>query len=141
MNWEKIRQDIAIFLFNAFSVVSVFHIIKPFYADTVETITINNQTLYINVGWLWIFFLTLILVLVLNLLFLQRKREFLMVIGVFAGSLVLLNTYTYPALVQIISDFNKQGLRAMQHYIPHMAAVIGTFMVLGLLKIYNAIFK
>lgn len=141
MKWEKFRHDFSIFLFNVFTVISVFTILRPFGPETSETITVNSQKIYINLGWLWVYSLSLLLVVIINILFLERKRLFLIFLGILAGSFVLLNTYTFPALVQIVNSFNRQGLKAVQYYIPHVAAVLGSFLALGVLRLYNGVFK
>jgi hypothetical protein len=140
MNWEKFRLDFTLFLFNVFSVVAVFNIIEPFLPKNAATVTINSEKIYVNIGWLWIFFCTLALVLLINILLLDRKRVLHITLGILVGALVLLNTYTFPALVKIVSNFNNEGLKAAQYYIPHIAAVVGTLISLGVLKLYNKIF-
>jgi hypothetical protein len=121
-------------------VVAVFNIIEPFLPKNAATVTINSEKIYVNIGWLWIFFCTLALVLLINILLLDRKRVLHITLGILVGALVLLNTYTFPALVKIVSNFNNEGLKAAQYYIPHIAAVVGTLISLGVLKLYNKIF-
>ncbi|HEY8345078.1 MAG TPA: hypothetical protein VIL66_07810 [Bacillota bacterium] len=140
MNWEKFRLDFTLFLFNVFSVVAVFNIIEPFLPKDTATVTINSERIYVNIGWLWVFFCTLALVLLINILLLDRRRVLHIILGIFIGSLILLNTYTFPALVAIVSSFNNEGIKAAQKYIPHIAAVVGALISMALLKLYNKIF-
>jgi|GEM_PF-2087172 len=141
MNCEKFRLDFTLFLFNAFSVVAIFNIIEPFLPKNSATLSINSEKIYINIGWLWIFVCTLALVLVINILLLDRKRVFHISLGIFVGALILLNTYTFPALVKIVSSFSTEGIKALQNYIPHIAAVVGSLISFGILKLYNKIFS
>lgn len=141
MGREEVRTGGAVLLFNTFALVALFFLLTPFFSGRTGTVVINEVKIYYNSGWLSAYFIGLAATLVLTLVFGARKRIFLTLAGVLAGSLLLLDFYNLSQLVSLLDSFERQGLKAMQDYLPHLATAVGIFLYWGLLSLYNWIFR
>ena len=141
MGREEVRTGGAVLLFNAFALVALFFLLAPFFPGRTGTVVINEIKIYYNSGWVSAYFIALAATLVLTIIFGARKRVALTILGVLAGSLLLVDAYNLSQLVNLLDSFGKQGLKVLQDYLPHLAAVVGTLVYWGLLSFYNWIFR
>ena len=141
MNRDEVRTGGAVLLFNAFALVALFFILSSFFPGKTGTVVVNEVKIYYNSGWLTAYFIALAATLVMTIVFGSRKRVVLTILGVLAGSLLLVDAYNLSQLVNLLDSFGKQGLKVLQDYLPHLAAVVGTLVYWGLLSLYNWLFR
>jgi hypothetical protein len=141
MNRDEVRTGGAVLLFNAFALVALFFILSSFFPGKTGTVVVNEVKIYYNSGWLTAYFIALAATLVMTIVFGSRKRVVLTILGVLAGSLLLLDFYNLSQIVNFLDSFGKQGLKVLQDYLPHLAAVVGTLVYWGLLSLYNWLFR
>lgn len=141
MGREDVRTGGAVLLFNAFALVALFFLLSRFFPGKTGTVIINEVRIYYNSGWLISYFIALAATLVLTIIFGARKRVALTILGVLAGSLLLIDFYNLSQLVSLLDSFGKQDLKVLQDYLPHLAAGVGTLVYWGLLSFYNWIFR
>lgn len=141
MNRDEVRTGGAVLLFNAFALVALFFILSSFFPGKTGTVVVNEVKIYYNSGWLTAYFIALAATLVMTIVFGSRKRVVLTILGVLAGSLLLLDFYNLSQIVNFLDSFGKQGLKVLQDYLPHLAAVVGTMVYWGLLSLYNWLFR
>lgn len=141
MGREEVRAGGATLLFNTFALVALFSLLSSFFPGKTGTVVINEVRIHYNAGWLTAYFIALAATLVLTIIFGSRKKVVLTILGVLAGSLLLLDFYNLSQFVAVFDSFGKQGLKVLQDYLPHLAAVIGTLVYWGLLSLYNWIFR
>ncbi|NLY91418.1 MAG: hypothetical protein GX081_07400 [Firmicutes bacterium] len=141
MKGEEIRGLLATILFSAFTVIAVFFLLDPFIAETTETITVNTQKYYINLGWLQVYYMTLLITFVLMIFFMEKKQVWALILGLVLGSVPLLEQYRLPGVVRVLNVFNQSAASNLQTYIPYVAVFLGALVVFGLLKVTNRILK
>src|SRR5690554_1565350 len=141
MNRDEVRTGGAVLLFNAFALVALFFILSSFFPGKTGTVVVNEVKIYYNSDWLTAYFIALAATLVMTIVFGSRKRVVLTILGVLAGSLLLLDFYNLSQIVNFLDSFGKQGLKVLQDYLPHLAAVVGTLVYWGLLSLYNWLFR
>lgn len=141
MKGAEFRGIIGTILFSAFTVIAVFSLLDPFIAETTETLTVNSQKFYINLGWIKVYFSTLLFTFVLMILFMEKRQVGFLILGLVLGSLPLLEQYRIPGVVKVLNLFNQGAAGNLQTYIPYAAVLLGALGVFGLLKATNRIFK
>ncbi|HBK67132.1 MAG TPA: hypothetical protein DDZ91_00685 [Firmicutes bacterium] len=140
MKGAQLRSDLSNLLFTAFSIISVFSLLDPFIKEATETITINNQKIYMNLGWMEVYLCTLAITFILILLFMDKNKVWFLSIGVILGSFPIIDRYRVPGVGQILNLFDKQGTN-LQDLLPYLTVLVGTLAILGLLKGANKVFK
>ena len=140
MKGAQLRSDLSNLLFTAFSIISVFSLLDPFIKEATETITINNQKIYMNLGWMEVYLCTLAITFILILLFMDKNKVWLLSFGVILGSFPIIERYRVPGVGQVLNLFDKQGTN-LQDLIPYFTVLVGTLLILGLLKGANKVFK
>jgi len=141
MKGAEIRGSIATILFSAFTVLAIFSLLDPFIAEATETITVNTQKYYINLGWVKVYFTTLLLTFVLMVFFMDRKQVWSLILGLVLGSVPLLEEYRLPGAVKVLNLFNQNMATNLQTHIPYVAVLLGALVVFGLLKVTGRILK
>jgi hypothetical protein len=141
MKGAEFRGLIATILFSAFAVMAVFSLLDPFIADTTETLTVNTEKYYINLGWLQLYFATLLITFVLIIFFMEKNQVWALILGLVLGSIPLLEHYRLPSVVQVLNLFEQGAAKNIQTYIPYLAILLGALVVFGLLKITNRILR
>lgn len=141
MKGAEIRGLIATILFSAFAVIAIFSLLDPFITEATETLTVNTQKYYINLGWIKVYFGTLLLTFVVMIFFMEKKQVWALILGLVLGSIPLLEEYRLPGVVRVMNLFNQNTAANLQTYIPYVAILLGALVVFGLLKVTNRILK
>ena len=141
MKGTELRDHLSTILFSAFAVIAVFFLLRPMITDTTETLVINTQKIYINLGWVKGYGVTLFITFVLMVLFMNKHQIWSLIIGLLVGSLPLLKQYQIPGVARVMNVFGQSAALNVQTVIPYLAIILGALLVLVLLKIANRIFK
>jgi len=137
----EIRGFIAMVLFSAFTVMAIFSLLDPYIDETIETITVNTEKYYLNLGWIKVYYGTLLLSFILMIFFMDKNQVGALILGQVLGSVPLLEHYRLPGVVRVLNLFNQETAANLQTYLPYVAVLLGALVVFGLLKLVNRIFK
>lgn len=141
MKSTELRGLLGTILFSAFAVIAVFFLLDPLVTDTTETLVVNTHKIYINFGWIKGYGGTLLITFVLMIFFMNKRQVWPLIIGLVLGSIPLLEQYRVPGVARVMNVIGQTATAKVQTYIPHLAVLLGAFLVLVLLKITNRIFK
>ncbi len=135
------RAGISNIVFSGFSIIALFMLLDPLLGESSKTLTVNagklNLSLHMNFGWVWAYLLTLAVTLLLILFLMEKGSPWVFGLGTLLGSVVvILEYYRVPGLGQIANLFGKKGSE-LNTIFPYFVAVVGTLVLVGLLKIFK----
>lgn len=139
------RVDLSNIIFSAFSVIALFLLLDPLIEETSKTLSINterlNLSLHMNFGWVWVYLLTLAVTFFLILFLMDKSKTWVLGLGTLLGSIaVVLQHYRVPGRGQIANLFGQQGSQ-LHDLFPYFVVIVGTFVLLALLKTFNKVSK
>ncbi|NLW57113.1 MAG: hypothetical protein GX050_10975 [Firmicutes bacterium] len=133
------RVDLRNIIFSAFSIIALFMLLDPLIGETTKTLSVNtekiNLSLHMNFGWVWVYLLTLAVTFLLILFLMDKSKTWFFGLGTLLGSLVVvLEFYRVPGRGQLASLIGQKGSE-LHTYFPYFVVVVGTIVLVGLLKL------